>query len=29
MAGVEHETLTGGNADTEATTVWGALRFFF
>lgn len=29
MAGVEYETLTGGITDTEATTVWGALRFFF
>lgn len=29
MTGVEYETLTGGAADVEATTVWGALRFFF
>lgn len=29
MTGVEYETLTGGITDTEATTLWGALRFFF
>ncbi|MEN8771919.1 MAG: porin [Akkermansiaceae bacterium] len=29
MTGVEYETLTGRVTDTEATTLWGALRFFF
>ena len=29
MFGLEYETLTGGITDFEATTVWGALRFFF
>ena len=29
MFGVEYETLTGGITDFEATTVWGALRFYF
>lgn len=29
MTGIEYETLTGGITDTEATTLWGALRFSF
>jgi hypothetical protein len=29
MTGIEYETLTGGITEMEATTVWGALRFFF
>ena len=29
MLGVEHEINDGGTADTEATTLWGALRFYF
>lgn len=29
MTGIEYETLTGGITDTEATTLWGALRFYF
>ena len=29
MTGIEYETLTGTVTDTEATTVWGAMRFFF
>lgn len=29
MFGLEYETLTGGITDFEATTLWGALRFFF
>jgi len=29
MVGVEHELNDGGVADTEATTLWGALRFYF
>jgi len=29
MFGVEYETNEGTVADTEATTVWGALRFYF
>lgn len=29
MSGVEYETLTGGNTDFKATTLWGALRFYF
>ena len=29
MLGVEHEINDGGSADTEATTLWGALRFYF
>ena len=29
MAGVEYETLDGPAVDTEATTVWGAVRFYF
>jgi hypothetical protein len=29
MFGVEYETNDGTVADTEATTVWGALRFYF
>jgi hypothetical protein len=29
MVGVEYETNEGAGADTEATTVWGALRFSF
>jgi hypothetical protein len=29
MLGVEHEINDGGVADTEATTLWGALRFYF
>jgi hypothetical protein len=29
MAGVEYETLDGPAVDTEATTLWGAVRFYF
>jgi len=29
MTGVEYENLTGPNGDTEATTLWGAARFYF
>jgi hypothetical protein len=29
MTGVEYETIDGGTADSESTTVWGAVRFFF
>ena len=29
MTGIEYETLTGGITDAEATTLWGALRFYF
>ncbi len=29
MTGVEYETLDGKAGDTEATTVWGGLRFYF
>lgn len=29
MFGVEYERNRGGEADTEATTVWGGLRFYF
>jgi len=29
MTGVEYETLDGGGVDADATTLWGAARFYF
>jgi hypothetical protein len=29
MTGIEYETVDGGTADSESTTLWGAVRFYF
>lgn len=29
MTGIEYETVDGGAADSESTTLWGAVRFYF
>jgi hypothetical protein len=29
MTGIEHETITGGGSDLDATTAWSAMRFYF